>query len=96
MLCLGALFYLQYPVLDSPRVPTGSYVHPVNFKGGTFYLTDSLFRVWNALNTASIPPLITVASLGGAYNTFEYRIKRRLWNAEMDKVVERVDNAGSA
>lgn len=86
LICLAALFYLQFQVLASPTVPVGIYSHPVGYKGGTFYLSEPLFNVWNALELAVIPLVIAAASLIFACNTFEYRIKRRLWDAELGDV----------
>ena len=80
--CLATLFYLQVLVLRSPTVPVGRYHHPVAYKEGTFYLSEPLFNVWNALQLAVIPLVVAGVSLIFVCNTFEYRIKRLLWDTE--------------
>lgn len=83
MTCLVALFILQYQVLSSPKAWIGSYRHPVIFKGDTFYLSEPLFSFWTALNFAVLPLWAAGFSLILANSNFEYRIKRRLWDAEL-------------
>jgi hypothetical protein len=60
----------------------GKFTHPVGYKGSTFYLSEALFNVWNALELAAMPLVVVAALLIHACNTFERRIKRRLWEAE--------------
>lgn len=86
LICLATLFYFQFQVLASPTVPVGIYSHPVGYKGITFYLSEPLFNVWSALELASLPLVVAAVSLIAACNSFEYRIKRRLWDAELENM----------
>lgn len=87
--CITTLFVLQFKVFSSPRIPIGIYTHPVSFKGDTFYLSDPFFRVWTTLSVTYPPLWLATFSLILAGNNFEYRIKRRLWDAELGRLVER-------
>lgn len=82
LICLAALFFLQTQVLASPKVSLGIHSHPVSYKGDTFYLSEPLFNVWSALDSAVIPLVVAAASLIFACNTFEYRVKQRLCDEE--------------
>lgn len=84
--CLTTLFCLQAQVLASPKASMGIYSHPVSYKGDIFYLSEPLFNVWRALELADIPLIVATALLIFACNTFEYKIKRRLWDEELGDV----------
>jgi hypothetical protein len=89
--CLIALGFLQGGVLASPQVATAGYVHPVSYKGGTFYLADPLFAAWTKLEAVVLPLLAVCVFLIFACNTLEYRVKRRLWDQGIDDLFERAN-----
>jgi hypothetical protein len=89
--CLTALLFLQSQVLASPVDPTLAYEHAVNFKGGTFYLSEPLYTVWTTLNVLAIPLIFTGILLINRCNTLEQRTKRLLWDAALGELVERSD-----
>ena len=92
MLCITAQFGLQIQVLRSPNLQFENYIHPVSFKGATFYLSDPFFGVWTTLVFA-YPILWAFGFLSGiAVLTFEYRIKQRRWDAWLEGVSERQDD----
>ena len=94
VLCLATIFSLQTQVLTSPRLQTGVFVHPVVFKGATFYLSDLFFGVWTALNLASEPLWAVGFLLMIAISVFEYRIKQRRWDTWLAEVSERQNADG--
>jgi len=83
---MATLFVLQDRVLTSPKVQIGTYLHPAEYKGQTFYLSDSLFSVWTTLEFACNPLWASAVLLGMFIAKSEYRIKRRRWDALLDKM----------
>jgi hypothetical protein len=88
MVCMAALFCLQYEVLSSPKASMSIYTHPIIYKSDTFYLAEPLFSFWTVLNFVVLPLWAVAFLLIVANNTFEHRIKQRLWDAGLGELVE--------
>ncbi len=81
-------FGFQSQVLGSPRVSTGPYNHPVEYKGALFYLDLQTFRIWSLFEAAVFPTWALAASLMFAYAQIEDRLKVRRRQSELNAVFD--------
>jgi hypothetical protein len=87
--CMMTMCFLQGGVLTSPQVATAEYIHPVSYKGGTFYLAEPLFALWTTLEAMALPLFAVCVLLIFACNTLEHRVKRPLWEKGIGDLLER-------
>jgi len=87
----AAAFLLQNNVLHSPTYGVHNFRNLFKYKGGNFYLTDTLYDTYVPLQTTFVVSLCLGIPLIVLNQMLERRIKDRLLDEQLGSVDERMD-----